>query len=57
MHLPVGAWLVDGEVVSEGGPRGDIALRDTLWAVHVRGAVLEEAMEMQARALVLEIVV
>ena len=46
-----------GEVVGELGSSRDTTLRDLSWAVHFRGAVHEEAVEMESRGLVPQLII
>src|ERR1700728_3359377 len=45
------------EVISIRGPRRDRTLCDLYWTIHIRRPILKEAMEMQTRALVPELII
>lgn len=52
--IPVGAWLVDGEVVGEAGTWGDRTLCDHDRTVHVICPVHEQAMEVEGGVFISE---
>lgn len=53
--VPVCSWLLNGEIVDERRARWNVTLSDTNWAVHLVGAILEQAVEVDTRALIAEL--
>lgn len=53
--LPIGSGLLDGKVVRKARAWRDATLCDTNRAIHLVGAVLEKAMEMDAGTLISEL--
>ena len=51
-NLPIRSWLLNGKVVRKARAWRDATLCNANWAIHLVGTVLEETMEVDARALV-----